>query len=185
MITRRYKLSKIFHNMFYTFLGVVQFTVWEAVFVHCYATNRLPYLTDQQALSSPWNVALFLLAAFWVPLYRDVLHIYRQNVINILIVYRELHFYFAHRFIHIKAVYKYVHALHHRYKSKATINKTSTSITITITITFTRCTTIMVDYILHDVRNTDIEPFAGLSMHPVEHLYYYRLEPNTCLTINY
>ena len=22
-------------------------------------------------------------------------------------------------------------------------------------------------------RNTDIEPFAGLSMHPVEHLYYY------------
>ena len=22
-------------------------------------------------------------------------------------------------------------------------------------------------------RNTDIEPFAGLCMHPVEHLYYY------------
>ena len=177
--SRRYKLSKVIHNMFYTMLGVVQFTVWEAIFVHCYATNRLPYLTDQQALSSPWNMALFLLAAFWVPLYRDGLHIYRQNVINILFVYRELHFYFAHRFIHIKAVYKYVHALHHRYKSEATINKTSTSITITITITFTRCTTIMVDYILHDVRNTDIEPFAGLSMHPVEHLYYYRLEPST------
>ena len=120
--------------MFYTMLGVVQFTVWEAIFVHCYATNRLPYLSDQQALSSPWNMELFLLAAFWVPLYRDGLHIYRQNVINILIVYRELHFYFAHRFIHIKAVYKYVHALHHRYKSKATINKTSTPITITITI---------------------------------------------------
>ena len=48
MITRRYKLSKIFHNMFYTLLGVVQFTVWEAIFVHCYATNRLPHLTDQQ-----------------------------------------------------------------------------------------------------------------------------------------
>ena len=63
-------------------------------------------------------MTLFVIAAFWVPLYR------------------EFHFYFAHRFIHIKAVYKYVHALHHR--------------------------------------NTDIEPFAGLSMHPVEHLYYYR-----------
>ena len=24
-------------------------------------------------------------------------------------------------------------------------------------------------------RNTDIEPFAGLCMHPVEHLYYYRV----------
>ena len=60
---------------------------------------------------------MFILAAFWVPLYR------------------ELHFYFAHRFIHIKAMYKYIHSLHHR--------------------------------------NTDIEPFAGLCMHPVEHLYYY------------
>jgi len=117
LANRRYKLSKILHNMFYSLLGVVQFTIWEAIFVHCYATNRLPFLTNQQALSSPWNMALFVISAFWVPLYR------------------EFHFYFAHRFIHIKAVYKYVHALHHR--------------------------------------NTDIEPFAGLSMHPVEHLYYY------------
>ena len=42
---------------------------------------------------------------------------------------------FFDRFIHIKAMYKYIHAVHHR--------------------------------------NTDIEPFAGLSMHPVEHVYYY------------
>ena len=76
--SRRYKPSKVIHNMFYTMLGVVQFTVWEAIFVHCYATNRLPYLSDQQALSSPWNMAMFLLAAFWVPLYRDVLHIYAK-----------------------------------------------------------------------------------------------------------
>ena len=34
--------------MFYSLLGVVQFTIWEAIFVHCYATNRLPFLTDQQ-----------------------------------------------------------------------------------------------------------------------------------------
>ena len=60
---------------------------------------------------------MFCLAAFWVPLYR------------------EIHFYFSHRLIHIKALYKYIHSVHHR--------------------------------------NTDIEPFAGLSMHPVEHLYYY------------
>ena len=39
------------------------------------------------------------------------------------------------RFIHIKAMYKYIHSLHHR--------------------------------------NTDIEPFAGLSMHPIEHLFYF------------
>ena len=41
------------------------------------------------------------------------------------------------RFVHISALYKYIHSLHHR--------------------------------------NTDIEPFSGLCMHPVEHLYYYRV----------
>jgi len=115
--SRQYKKSKVLHNMWYSFLGVVQLTVWEAIVMHCYATNRLPYMSDQQAFSNPWNITVFILAAFWVPLYR------------------EFHFYFAHRFIHIKALYKYIHSLHHR--------------------------------------NTDIEPFSGLCMHPVEHLYYY------------
>ena len=50
-------------------------------------------------------------------------------------MYRDFHFYWAHRFIHIRVLYKYVHSLHHR--------------------------------------NTDIDPFSGLCMHPVEHLYYY------------
>ena len=117
MPNRRYKVDKVAHNMWYTLLGVVQYTVWEAIFVHCCATKKIPFMTDNQALSSTWNLTMFILAAFWVPLYR------------------EFHFYFAHRFIHIKAMYKYIHSLHHR--------------------------------------NTDIEPFAGLCMHPVEHLYYY------------
>ena len=115
--SRHYKLSKVVHNMWYSFLGVVQYTVWEAIYIHCCATKRLPYLSDQESFSNNWNIMVFCLAAFWVPLYRS------------------FHFYFAHRFIHIKALYKYIHSLHHR--------------------------------------NTDIEPFAGLSMHPVEHLYYY------------
>ena len=29
-------------------------------------------------------------------------------------VWRGAHFYFAHRFVHIRAIYKYVHSLHHR-----------------------------------------------------------------------
>ena len=56
------------------------------------------------------------------------------NLMWILLVpiWRDLHFYIAHRFIHIRAIYKYVHSLHHR--------------------------------------NTDPEPFSGMTMHPVEHL---------------
>ena len=114
---RKYRLSKVAHNVWYSFLGVVQYTVWEAIYVHCCATKKIAFMSDSEAFATPWNVTMFVLSFFWVPLYR------------------EFHFYFAHRFIHIKAMYKYIHSLHHR--------------------------------------NTDIEPFAGLCMHPVEHLYYF------------
>ena len=50
-------------------------------------------------------------------------------------LWRDLHSYIAHRFVHIRAVYRFVHSLHHR--------------------------------------NADPEPFSGLTMHPVEHLYYF------------
>merc|ERR1719461_1540424 len=103
--------------MWYTFLGVFQMTVWEAIYMHCCATKRISYMSDEEAFSSKWGTTMFIFAAFWVP------------------IFRELHFYFAHRFIHIKAMYKYIHSLHHR--------------------------------------NTDIEPCAGLCMHPVEHMYYF------------
>ena len=65
--------------MWYSLLGVLQFTLWEALYVYCCATNRIPFMSDQEAASSPWNFLVFRLAAFWVPLYR------------------EFHFYFAHR----------------------------------------------------------------------------------------
>uniref|UniRef100_A0A6S7ZRJ7 Fatty acid hydroxylase domain-containing protein n=2 Tax=Aplanochytrium stocchinoi TaxID=215587 RepID=A0A6S7ZRJ7_9STRA len=112
-----YRYAKVVHNIFYTTLGTIQWTVWEAVFIHCFATDRLPYLKDSEAFSSPRSFASLMISILMLPVWRDV------------------HFYCAHRFIHIKAIYKYVHSLHHR--------------------------------------NTDIEPFAGLSMHPIEHLYYY------------
>jgi sterol desaturase/sphingolipid hydroxylase (fatty acid hydroxylase superfamily) len=116
--TRVYKYGKVAHNVYYTCLGTLQYTVWEAIFMHCYATKRLPCLSDSEAFGGDYKqLSIFVAGVFIVP------------------IVREFHFYFAHRFLHIKAFYKYIHSLHHR--------------------------------------NTDIEPFAGLCMHPVEHLYYY------------
>ena len=112
-----YNYQKVMHNMLYSFLGVFQATIWESIMMYCYATNRITYLSDNDIWKNKYNMFIFLSSCLWVPFYR------------------ECHFYFAHRFIHIRALYKYVHSLHHR--------------------------------------NTDIEPFAGLSMHPVEHLYYF------------
>eukprot|EP00300_Choanocystis_sp_HF-7_P012229 c17800_g2_i1.p1 GENE.c17800_g2_i1~~c17800_g2_i1.p1 ORF type:complete len:432 (-),score=65.23 c17800_g2_i1:612-1907(-) len=109
--------ARLLHNVWYTLLGVVQWTAWEAAFVRLYATNKLPYIPNDRAFATPENAARMILGALLVPLWRDT------------------HFYFAHRFLHIRALYKFVHSLHHR--------------------------------------NTDIEPFAGLCMHPIEHLYYF------------
>ena len=61
---------------------------------------------------------------------------YRFVALALLIpLYKELHFYFIHRLLHYRPLYKFIHSLHHR--------------------------------------NTDIEPFCGLTMHPLEHLYFF------------
>lgn len=112
---REYKLEKVLHNMFYTWLGVLHWTATEIAFIYCYRSGRLEYVPD--IFQNLNTVIHTLLLSMLVPAYRDI------------------HFYFCHRLIHIRFLYKYVHSLHHR--------------------------------------NTDIEPFAGLCMHPVEHLYYF------------
>jgi len=110
-------LPRQLHNIFYSSLGVLQWTVWEVCFMYAYATGRLGYISDGTALSNRYECLRTVGAILFVPLWRD------------------FHFYFAHRFLHMRFLYKYVHSLHHR--------------------------------------NTDIEPFSGLCMHPIEHLYYF------------
>eukprot|EP01059_Diplonema_ambulator_P011373 TRINITY_DN21320_c0_g1_i1.p1 TRINITY_DN21320_c0_g1~~TRINITY_DN21320_c0_g1_i1.p1 ORF type:complete len:454 (+),score=78.99 TRINITY_DN21320_c0_g1_i1:53-1414(+) len=109
--------SRLFHNMYYSTLGAIQSAIWDCAFIYIYANKILPYTPDSEAFSlSPkgfLNAAVIILVGYW----------------------RDLHFYCAHRLIHIRFIYKYVHSLHHR--------------------------------------NTQIEPYAGLCMHPVEHLFYY------------
>lgn len=112
---RIYNLDKVAHNAFWTTSGIAIWTVFENVFVFLWANGRLPYISD--STSSLLSLAGFLAALMGVPLWRSI------------------HFYFAHRFLHYTPLYKQVHSLHHR--------------------------------------NTDIEPFSGLCMHPVEHLYYF------------
>jgi len=114
---RKWRWGKLLHNMWYSFLGILQWTMWESVFIFCYSTNRLPYMKDEDIFSTKKNALWFCFGCLLVPLYRSI------------------HFYLAHRLIHIGPLYRFIHALHHR--------------------------------------NTDIEPFAGLSMHPIEHLFYY------------
>ena len=114
---RIYNIDKVIHNAFWTTSGIAIWTVFENVFAYLWATGRLHYISDINSISTPWGIGAFLLSLVGVP------------------VWRSIHFYFAHRFLHYTPLYKQVHSLHHR--------------------------------------NTDIEPFSGLCMHPVEHLYYF------------
>jgi sterol desaturase/sphingolipid hydroxylase (fatty acid hydroxylase superfamily) len=114
---RVYNINKVIHNAFWTTSGIVIWTLFENVFANLWATGRLPYMSDTNLLSTPWGLPVFILGLMGIP------------------VWRSVHFYFAHRFLHYTPLYKQVHSLHHR--------------------------------------NTDIEPFSGLCMHPVEHLYYF------------
>lgn len=123
---RPYRITKVLHNVFYCLCGVVMYVGFENTFVHLWVSGRLPYMSDMESLSSVRNVAVVTLGLCLIPLWRDG------------------HFYFAHRLLHFRPMYKFVHSLHHR--------------------------------------NTDVEVFSGLCMHPVEHLYYFAcILPNLVL----
>lgn len=114
---RVYNIDKVCHNLFWATNGVVIWVLFENVFAFLWATGRLAFMSDTEAKSSVWGMLRFLAALMFIPIWRD------------------FHFYFAHRFLHFGPLYAQVHSLHHR--------------------------------------NTDIEPFSGLCMHPIEHVYYY------------
>jgi sterol desaturase/sphingolipid hydroxylase (fatty acid hydroxylase superfamily) len=119
---RPYSPRKVIHNIFYTWLGILQWTLTEVAILYCYQTNRIPYLEH------PPSMVQTAVASLLVPAFRDI------------------HFYFTHRFLHTSFMYKYIHSVHHR-------------------------------------NTADIEPFSGLCMHPVEHLYYFTCYA-PCLWLN-
>jgi sterol desaturase/sphingolipid hydroxylase (fatty acid hydroxylase superfamily) len=126
---RTYNIDKVVHNIFWTTSGIVIWTAVENVYCYLWASGRLSYISDVRSFSTFSGFFYFLLAMCGIP------------------VWRSIHFYFAHRFLHFTPLYKQVHSLHHR--------------------------------------NTDPEPFSGLCMHPVEHLYYYScVLPSLVLTLS-
>merc|ERR1711998_512084 len=56
---RTWRWGKLLHNMWYSFLGILQWTLWEFVFVFCYSTNRLPYMKDDEILLTKKNALWF------------------------------------------------------------------------------------------------------------------------------
>ena len=83
------------HNLFYWSLGILQWTLWDCVMIRLWATGKVPYTSNAELLSSWRSLVLNVFAVFMTPCWRDT------------------HFYIVHRFSHLRAVYKFVHSLHH------------------------------------------------------------------------
>lgn len=83
--------NQVWDNFFWTFVvGGAVWTAYEVVTMWLYANHRLPYL--DWARHPVWFIVWLVMIPFW----------------------REFHFYWIHRFIHWKPLYKRVHYLHHK-----------------------------------------------------------------------
>jgi len=101
-------------NMFWSLVsGVPIWTTYEVITYWIYASGKLPVMTVAD------NPLYFVFSLYLV------------------IFWSTAHFYFNHRFLHWKPMYKLAHELHHR--------------------------------------NVNIAPWAGISMHPVEHVIYFSI----------
>ncbi len=85
---RVYRIAKVAHNVFYSLAGALLWTGMEMALLFCYQTGCI------------------------VPAPHTVLNVLLWSYLGIVI--RDIHFYFAHRFIHIRFLYAFVHSLHHR-----------------------------------------------------------------------
>ena len=103
--------DQVWDNMFWTLTsGVLVWTAYEAVMLWAYANG---YMMQTSFAENPiWFCALFLILPTW----------------------QSIHFFFIHRALHWKPLYRLAHAIHHR--------------------------------------NTNIGPWSGFSMHPIEHILY-------------
>lgn len=82
--------NQVFDNIFWTCVSAVPFwTAYEVLFMWAYANGKIPYL--EWSMNPVWFVAWFFLIPVW----------------------RELHFYWVHRFLHWKPMFKRFHSLHH------------------------------------------------------------------------
>ena len=89
---RFFARDQVWDNMLWTCAsGVTLWTIYEAGFMWAYANDLLPFYL--RASEHPvWFVVTLIMIPFWA----------------------SLHFYFVHRLLHWKPLYRIAHALHHR-----------------------------------------------------------------------
>jgi hypothetical protein len=69
---RPYNSAKILHNVFWSVTGVILWVCAENVFAYLWATGRLPYEADAQALGTIPGLLRFITALMLVPVWRNV-----------------------------------------------------------------------------------------------------------------
>ena len=93
--SKRFRFNhQVRDNMFHTLVFAVPvFTAYEVITYWLFANNHLGFLQfDSQLAYAAWFVFLLLLSP----------------------IFHAVHFYFGHRLLHVKSLYKHFHSLHHR-----------------------------------------------------------------------
>jgi len=112
--------NQVYDNIFWCCTsGVTFWTIYEVAYMYLAANEiSIPLIGIVPIYYDWWEYPLYSFAMlFFIPMWR------------------EFHFYFVHRLIHYKPLYRWGHHVHHR--------------------------------------NTSPGPWSGLSMHPVEHFFYF------------
>jgi len=63
--------ARMLHNVWYTLLGIAQWTAWEMGFVYCFASGRVAFTTDAQLLAGGWPLAWTVIWTLALPVFRD------------------------------------------------------------------------------------------------------------------
>ena len=54
--------GRVLHNVWYTTLGALQGAAWEVIMMHIYATDRIPFIRDEEAFASREDILRMI---FW------------------------------------------------------------------------------------------------------------------------
>ena len=84
--------NQVYDNIFWTSVGGLVWSSYEVLFMWACANHWLPNVYVKWSAHPVYGVAWLLAIPFW----------------------REFHFYWVHRLIHWKPLYKHVHYLHHK-----------------------------------------------------------------------
>lgn len=107
--------SQILHDVWYWFLGILQWTFWECLIVRACATGRISLVASNEEIVQSFKfLSSQTDSTDGFPFYQVMPVVATLFWMVFSHTWRSPHFYFCHRLIHFRPFYRAFHGLHHR-----------------------------------------------------------------------